>query len=187
MPRSTDILNNGEHVMLLYDSDNSREDMVYDCINKEIEHGRTAIYASVNADNVEHLSKLASRINEYDKNVKEGNLKVIDSKQCAERARDGDTRPLDDLEKAVEQTAKEKQTSTTSSHVLVVADCADSLSKDEKYNECCKVEKSWQESWLKWKRQGLRISVICPHLRPILDNGEEQSIAVNHTVKLYAP
>ncbi len=187
MSGSPDILNNGEHVMLLYDSDNAREDMVYDSINKEMEHGRTAIYASVNADNPEHLSKLASRINEYDKNVEQGNLKVIDTKQCAERARDGDMRLLDDLEKSVEQVAKERQTSTTGAHTLVVADCADSLSKDEKYNECCKMEKSWQESYLKWKRQGLKISVICPHLRPILDNGEELSIAVNHTVKIYAP
>lgn len=182
-----DILNNGEHVMLLYESDNAKEDIIFDCINKEIEKGQIAIYASVDAEDPTQLFRLRSRINEYGKNLDQGNLRVINTKKCAEKAREGDMRLLDDLKKSVEQTAKGKQVSTKSSRILVVADCADSLSKDDKYEECCKMEKSWQYSCLKWKREGLKVSVICPHMHSILDDGEEQSIAVNHTMKIKVP
>jgi hypothetical protein len=173
--------------MLLYDNDNAKEDMIFDCINKEIEIGQTAIYASVNAEDPTHLLRLTSRIKEFGMNVDRGKLRVIDTRQCVERARDGDMELLDDLKKSVVQTAKEKQDATKSSRILVVADCADSLSKDEKYEECCKMEKSWHYSFLEWKREGLRVSVICPHMHSILDEGEEKALAVNHTMKVKVP
>ncbi len=182
-----DILNNGEHVMLLYDSDNAKEDMIVDYINKEIENGQTAIYASADAEETTHFPKLASRIKEFGRNVDQGNLRIIDTKQCAEKALDRDTALLEDLRKVVEQTAKDRQGVTKSSHILVIADCADSLSKDEKYEECCKLEKSWQYSFLEWKSEGLKVSVICPHMHSMLDEGEEQSIAANHTMKVKVP
>jgi hypothetical protein len=187
MLRKDDIFSSEGHIVLLYDNDYAREDAIFNCINKEIEEGKLAVYASVDADRPTQISRLESRIKEYKKNLDKGNLKVVNTKKCAERARDGDIRELDNIKKDIEQAVKERQSSTGDSHTVVVDDCADSLSKDEKFEECCKVERSWQNTCLKWKREGLRISVICSHLRTILDWGEEQSISSSHNTKVVVP
>lgn len=184
MSGKPDILNNEEHIMLLYDSDKAREDLVFDCINKEIGDGRLAVYASIDAEDSAHLSRLASRINDYEKHVDKGNLRLVSTKQCTQRAREGDMRQFYAIRESIEQTARERQACTVGSHTLVVTDRADSLSKDEKFDECSKMEKSWQRACTEWKRAGLRICVICPHLRTVLDKGEEQSIAINHSRKI---
>lgn len=172
--------------MLLYDSDNARENLVFDCINKEIKDGRLAVYASIDAKDPAHLTRLASRISDYEKHVDKGNLRLVDTKRFAKRATDGDMRQFDGMRKSIEQAAKERQASAIDSHTLVVSDCADSLSREGKYEECDKVEKSWQRACAEWKRAGLRICVICPHLRTVLDRGEERSIAANHSRKITA-
>jgi hypothetical protein len=136
-----DIFSSEGHIVLLYNSDYAREHVIFKYINRGIEEGKLAVYASVSADRSTEISRLESRIKEYKKNLDTGNLKIVNTKKCAERARDGDMRELDTIKKDIEQEAKERQISTGHSHTLVVDDCTDSLSKDEKFEECCKLER----------------------------------------------
>ncbi len=78
----TNLLSN-EHIMLLYEDKNKRNDFIIDIINEGLKNGCLCIYASVEIDNSKSISlidSLSSRIINYEENIKNENLKFINSK-----------------------------------------------------------------------------------------------------------
>lgn len=70
--------------------------------------------------------------------------------------------------------------------VVVVAGVAAELNRNEKFDECIKLEEWWQKTHSEWLHKGLKVSVICPHLIPKLDKDEfmhyRQAIASLHEI-----
>ena len=175
-----------EHVMLLYQNDKERNEIAISYINDGLKRGKLAIYASVEAHNTLHILKLSSRITGYADNVRNGNLFIVTLKIFYERALAGDLEPFRDFKLLVEEILRERIASGRSGEAVVVADCADSLSRDEKFDECIYVERWWQDTYSEWQENKLKITVICPHPSSILDKNTfvryKQQIARQHSL-----
>lgn len=180
-------LDPGAHVMLLYDNDQARDEMATHYINEGIDKGQLVIYASVEAEDPVHLAKLALAVPEYEENIGQGNLLIVSLKQCYENALAGNLSPFEDIKGLIEQSVRKRLAGGRNEETLVVADCADKLSKNEKFEECGDVEKWWNDTCDKWAENDLRIAVICPHLRPMLDYNEQCWIAANHNTTVQVP
>ena len=82
-----------EHIMLLYEDRNKCNNFIIDIINEGLKNGCFCIYASLDIDNSKGISlidSLSSRIINYKANIKNGNLKFINSKPYYESALKGD-------------------------------------------------------------------------------------------------
>jgi hypothetical protein len=180
-------LNHGAHVMLLYDNDQARDERATRYINEGIGKGQLVIYASVDAEDPMHLAKLALEVTEYGKNTGQGNLLIVSLKQCYENALAGNLGPFEDIKGLIEQSVGKRLAEGRNEETVVVADCADKLSKNEKFEECGNVEKWWNDTCDKWVENDLKITVICPHLRPMLDYNEQRWIATNHNTTVQVP
>ena len=93
------------------------------------------------------------------------------------------------LEEAIEEKrilSKKKVANEEEVSVVVVAEVAAELNKNEKFDECIKLEEWWQKTHSEWLHKGLKVSVICPHLIPKLDKDEfthyRQAIASLHEI-----
>lgn len=73
-------LSRNQHVILLYESDSRRNIATASCINQGLKESQLCIYASVNAYDTSHLSKISSLVDSYQENVDNGNLIIVDLK-----------------------------------------------------------------------------------------------------------
>ena len=62
-------LSRNQHVILLYESDSSRDLIAAKCLNQGLKEGQLCIYASVNAYELSHLTKISSLIEDYEENL----------------------------------------------------------------------------------------------------------------------
>lgn len=171
----------GGHVMMLYDDDRTRSAVMLKCINGALEKGQMAVYASVDAGSASHMSKISSKIDGYVESVKKGNLLVVNLSQFYERALAGDLDPFRDLKVIIEEAVRERQAIGRNGEVFIVADCADRLAANEKFDECLNVESWWQETCQEWQKGGLKVTVVCPHPGPMLDKNNERRISLHHS------
>ncbi|WP_148680941.1 MEDS domain-containing protein [Candidatus Nitrososphaera gargensis] len=176
-----------EHVILLYDSDDERNEVAINYINEGIRKGQLAVYASVNASDKMFMSKISSKIVGYDDNVNNGNLLILSLKPFYERALNGDLEPFKDFKALLEEIVNERIAAGKSGEVIVVADCADNLSRNEKFDECVYVERWWQETHLEWQKNNQKITVICPHPNSVLNkHSHKERISRQHSLTITA-
>ena len=158
-----------EHVMLLYDNEDQRNEVAINYINEGLRKEQLAIYASVNASDASRMSKILPKIADYEEKKNQGNLLILSLRPFYTRALTGDLEPFKDLKALLEEIVKERIAAGKSGEVVVVADCADYLSRNEKFDECAYVERWWQDTHFEWVRNNLEITVICPHPSSVLD------------------
>ena len=95
-PHLTNIPSN-EHIMLLYSSDDERNNVAVNYINNGLKSGYHSIYASINAydsKNSSNISNLSSKIYNYKENIESGELKIVNFKPYYESALNVDFRPF---------------------------------------------------------------------------------------------
>ena len=149
--------------MLLYDADDGRDEAAANYINQALKQGQLAVYASVHADDSVHMSKISSKITDFKENIERGCLLVVRLHSFYERALIGDLEPFYDLKAILEAILEERIAAGTTAEAVVVADCADMLSKNEKFDECIFVERWWHNTHSGWLEKNVRINVVCPH------------------------
>jgi RecA-superfamily ATPases implicated in signal transduction len=152
--------------MLLYDYDEARDNAIVEYINDGLKQGKLVIYASVDASDTSHIARLSSGITDYEKNLDRGDFLILNIRKFYDQALDGDLEPFRDLKVILEEAAKERTATGKRDDVVVVADCAENLSRNEKFATCFDVENWWQNTHFEWLEKNLRITVICPHQRP---------------------
>ncbi|MGZ5511336.1 MAG: response regulator [Nitrososphaeraceae archaeon] len=166
--------NCNKHAMLLYHSDDMRNKISINSINKGLERGQLCIYASVDAYNNEssfNISNLSSKISNYQENIQNGNLRIINFKPYYESAISGDLTPFRELKSELESTLSQRLTDGKRNEILVIADAACSLSQHKHFGECIVLERWWQDVHDAWIKNNLNITVICPHPGIILNDG----------------
>lgn len=168
------------HVMLLYETDDARLESVTSYITDALAKDDLAVYASVHADNALHISKITSKIANYNVNIEQGNLLILNIKNFYSRALAGDLEPFKDLKAFLEEMIRERIAAGKSGRIVVVADCADNLSKNKRFEECVYIERWWQDSYLEWSGKELKITVVCPHPSVIL--GKERYAQEKHQI-----
>ncbi len=154
------------HVMLLYEDEKSRANAAVDCINEGLGKGVLCVYASVDAFNrwtPSHVSNLSNMISNYEANLKEGNLQIINFRPYYESALDGEILPFKQLKSHLEDALLERRSNGKVDRIMVFADAAGELSRNRKFTECETLEKWWNDAHKEWLEKDLDITVICPH------------------------
>ena len=175
---STNLLSN-EHIMLLYEDRNKRNNFIIDIINEGLKNGCLCIYASVDIDNSKSISlkdRLSSRIINYEQNVQNENLKFINSKPYYESALKGDLTVFEKWKSELEYILYKRLSEGKNDKILIVGDVACTLYETRNFKECIDLEKWWQEVHSDWKRNNKDITVVCPHPNYVFKKVSEQNI-----------
>jgi hypothetical protein len=165
--------------MLLHSGDEDNAATKY--VNEALKKGCLTVYLPINGDNnnnnASHTSEMVSSESiAYEENVNRGKLLTLDIRTFYNYALAGDLQPFEELkvllEEAIEERIAFKGNEDDDEEVIVVAEVAAELIRNEKFNECIAVEKWWQTTHSEWLQKDLKVTIICPHLSPILDKSE---------------
>lgn len=189
-------LAHGQHVMLLYNSDDERKAAAIDYISEGLKNGQLCVYASVGAyDSASkwHYSNFSSRIQNFEENVKQGNLVIIDFKPLFEAARRGDSTLFNQLKSQLETMLKQRIAEGKGDKIRVFADAACTLSENKEFEECIELESWWNSAHQEWTRSRSQknITVICPHPAAVFNEETtahaKARIAAVHSVTVQVP
>jgi CheY-like chemotaxis protein len=199
MSGTVDLCSRSQHVMLLYNNDSDRNLASVNYINRGLKEKQLCVYASVDAQDSSHLQKLSLQVNNYHENTNKRNLLIVDLKPFYESALVGDLTPFEDFKVQLLQELKD---GGDHKGVLIVADCADYLSRNKHFEKCNMVEKWWQDSYVRWiqdqqqqlqqekEQQNYSLNVICPHPGSILSKHPfdqyRNQISHNHSITMDA-
>jgi MEDS: MEthanogen/methylotroph, DcmR Sensory domain len=175
---STNLLSN-EHIMLLYENKNKRNNFIIDIINEGLKNGCLCIYASVDIDNSKSISlidSLSSRIINYEENIQNENLKFINSKPYYESVLKGDLTVYEKWKAELEYALYKRLSEGKKDKILIVGDVACTLYETRNFKECIDLEKWWQEVHSDWKRNNKDITVVCPHPNYVFKEESKQNI-----------
>ena len=176
MPSSsclTNIIPSNEHIMLLYSSDDERNNAAVNYINNGLKSGYHCIYASINAydsKSSSNISNLSSSIDNYKENIERYELRIIDFKPYYNSALNVDFRPFKKLKKELEETLNYRKFEGKKDAILVFADAACFLSHNQQFEECEILEWWWNETTTEWRQNNQNITVVCPHPGLVLNN-----------------
>jgi hypothetical protein len=174
----TNLLYN-EHIMLLYENKNKRNNIIIDIINEGLKNGYLCIYASVDTDNSKNISlidNLSSRIINYEENIQNGNLQFINFKPYYESALKGDLALFEKLKVDLEITLSKRLSEGKKDKIIVFSDAACTLSENRHFNECIDLEKWSQDVHSDWIRNNKEIAIVCPHPNYIFNEDSLQDI-----------
>lgn len=153
----------GEHIMFLYDTFEARNKAALKYINEALKNSQLVVYASVDADDASHTATISSKIKAFKKNINQGNLLIMRLRLFYERVLSGDLEAFKDFKALLEEIIEERTSAGRKNEVLIVADCADNLSREKLFDEELFVERWWQNTHLEWMEKDLKITIICPH------------------------
>ncbi len=168
-----------EHIMLLYDDKNKRNNIIIEYINEGLKNGCLCIYASVDIDNFKSISlidSLSSRVINYEENIRNGNLLFINFKAYYESALKGDLTLFEKLKSELEYALYKRLSEGKKDKILIFADAACALSETRHFKECIDLEKWWQKVNLDWVRNNMDITVVCPHANYVFKENSLQEI-----------
>ena len=89
--------------MLLCNNQHEYDSAAIDSLNEGLRAGQLCIYASVFNGDKSHLSKISSRIMNYQENIEKGNLVIIDFLPFYESAKALNLAPFKQLKVRIEQ------------------------------------------------------------------------------------
>ena len=156
----------GKHAMLVYEDDNARLDGAAHFINEGLKCERLCIYASVHAFDGEsklNVTRLSSRIIDYDFHIKNGNIQFIDFEPFYEAALESNISPFVQLKDKLESTLQDRVANGKEDKIIVFADAACCLTENKKFNDSVQLENWWHNTHDEWINNGKNITVICPH------------------------
>ena len=155
-----------EHIMFLYEDKNKLNNFIIDIINEGLKNDCLCIYASLEIDNSTSFTQtdsLSSRIINYKENIRNENLKFINSKPYYESALKGDLTVFEKLKSELEYILYKRISEGKKDKILIVGDVACTLYETRNFRECIDLEKWWQEVQSDWKQNNKDITVVCPH------------------------
>ena len=185
-----------QHAIILHRGD--EENTVTKYVSEALRKGYLTVYlpliTNTNNNNSSDLSKITLSVNmDFKENMNWGNLLTFDTRTFYNFALTGNLEPFEELKVLIEEAIEEKKNILSKRKVadeevivVVVDEVAAELNRNEKVDECMKLEEWWQKTHSEWLHKGLKVSVICPHLIPKLDKDEfrhyRQAIASLHEI-----
>ena len=162
-----------EHVMVVYSSDDERNNAAVNYINDGLKNRFQCIYAFVgvyDSKSSSSISNLSSNIDNYKENIERDELRIIDFKPYYESALKVDIRPFKKLKKELEETLNYRRFEGKKDAILVFADVACFLSHNKQFDECEILEWWWHETTMEWRQNNQNITVVCPHPGLVLND-----------------
>ena len=159
--------------MLLYSSDDERNNAAINYVNNGLKSGHHCIYASINAYDSESsssISNLSSKIDNYKENIESGELQIVNFKPYYESALHGDLSPFKKLKAKLEKTQCQRISEGKKDAILAFADAACFLANNKHFEECKVLEEWWHNTTTEWAYNNQNITVVCPHPGLVLNN-----------------
>jgi CheY-like chemotaxis protein len=159
--------------MLLYSSDDERNNAAVNYINNGLKSGHKCIYASIYAYDSEsssNISNLSFKIDNYKENIESGELQIVNFKPYYESALRDDLSPFNKLKAELEKTQRQRISEGKKDAILAFADAACFLSHNKHFAECERLEQWWHNTTTEWAQNNQNITVVCPHPGLVLDN-----------------
>ena len=169
----TNIIPSHELIMLLYSSDDERNNAAVNYINNGLKSGYHCIYASINANDSKsssNISNLSTKIDNYKENIERDELRIVDFKPYYKSALNVDFRPFKKLKNELEETLNHRKSEGKKDAILVFADAACFLSQNKHFDESEILEWWWHQTTTEWRQNNQNITVICPHPGLVLNN-----------------
>jgi CheY-like chemotaxis protein len=158
-----------KHAILLYQNKSNLDLASTRYINQGLKEKQLCVYASVYCSDKSHLSNITSQVKDYQENITMRNLLFVDLRPFYECALKGDLTPFWKLEMQLHKELG-KRRSADNNGVLVIADCADNLFKNQLFDHCEMLENWWYRIYKKWleeqRQQGKsrnHLTIICPY------------------------
>jgi hypothetical protein len=176
-----------QHAMLLYSNDEDKSTTKY--VNEGLGRGHLTVCVPINTDNnASHMSKMASRIVNYEDDMNRGNLLTLDTRSFYNFELAGDLQPLEELKIMIEEAIQERIASEKNDEVIVVVGIAAGLARNQKFDESINIERWWQKTHSEWLQKGLKVTIICPHSSAMLDKSQflhyTQALSSLHDITL---
>ena len=149
--------------MLLHDNQDKCNEAAIACINDGLREDQFCVYASVNIYDSSHLANLTSRITDYEQNIVNGNLSIVNLRPHYESALKGDLTPFIQLKTDLEKILRQRIIEGKVGKIMVFADAACFMSQNRRFAECILLEKWWNDVHIAWIKNDQNIAVICPH------------------------
>ncbi len=149
------------HIILLYDNQQELNDAYITYINEGLARGQLCVFASVLLQNNDFLKDISSKILNFEVNVQNENLVLIDMANYYIQAMMDNLQEFDKLKnKLMEKVKNDKK--RNDKHVRLICDCSDFLFKNKHFEECINLEK-----WLHQKP--FEGSFLCPYSKSLFD------------------
>jgi CheY-like chemotaxis protein len=156
--------------MLLCNNQHEYDSAAIDSLNEGLRAGQLCIYASVFNGDKSHLSKISSRIMNYQENIEKGNLVIIDFLPFYESAKALNLAPFKQLKVGIEELLRKRISEGEGDKVLIFADAAGFLSEHCHFDKSIELESWWDDARFDWlKNKQLNITIICPHPAAVLN------------------
>jgi CheY-like chemotaxis protein len=185
-------LSRNKHTILLYQNNFNLDLTSAQCINQGLEEKQLCVYASVNGFDTSHLSNISSQITDYEESIRKRNLLIVDLKPFYECALIGDLTPFKGLEIQLRQELANRGIANNNG-VLIIADCADNLFMNQRFDRCEMVENWWHDMYNRWLKKQQQhgkershLTVICPYSSLLLSKNpfdqHKHQISHNHSI-----
>jgi CheY-like chemotaxis protein len=156
--------------MLLCNNQDEYDSAAIDSLNEGLRARQLCIYASVFNGDKSHLSKISSRIMNYQENIEKGNLVIIDFLPFYESAKASNLAPFKHLKVGIEELLRKRISEGEGDKVLIFADAAGFLSEHCHFDKSIELESWWDDTRFDWlKNKQLNITIICPHPAAVLN------------------
>lgn len=147
-----------QHIALLYETPLQRDVASARYINEGLKRNQLCVYASVHVRDGEHMARFSKLISDFDRNVQDGNLIVVDLSPYYISALSDELRPFEDIKKELASRAAGR----ADRHVRLSGDAADLLFRNRHFDECARLE-----AW--WDQKPFEGSYMCPYPRHMLN------------------
>jgi hypothetical protein len=146
------------HIALIYDKPEEKDAFIAQFINEGLGKGQICVYGTVRYRIQGHLEALSSKIIDYDRHIKAGNLIIIDFAPFYLSAIMGDLQPFVDAKKLFE----EKLQGRKNNQIRVIGDAVELMFDNDQFDPCASLEGWWQNNFKKgitlctYKRSSIR-------------------------------
>ena len=140
-----------EHILLLYDDDYKRNEVVATYINEGLKRNQLCVICSVYSHGKPNID-LSSKITDYAENIKKENLLNIDLRPFYNSALNGDLTPFEDIKKQLVNKVKDRE----DKHIRLVGDLVGLLFNSTHFDKCINLEEWWQ-------KKPFEGSYVCPY------------------------
>jgi len=129
-----------KHNAYFYDSEDKRDSEIVCFLNEGLAYGELCIYGTIHVSDSEYFNTITSRITNYEDNVKQRNLIVVDFIPFYIAALKRDLTPYKEVQQRLQTMIAEKP----NLKVRYVGDATGYLFKNGYFDECIMIEAWWQ-------------------------------------------
>ena len=134
------------HIILLYENQQELDNAFITYINEGLVQGQLCVFASVLLHNNDYLTNISSKIRNFEENVQNENLILVDMANYYIQAMMDNLQEFDKLKSELMEKVKNDK-KREDKHIRLVSDCNEFLLKNKHFEECINLEKWWHQKY----------------------------------------